>query len=158
METTTNFNGETQVLEKALVKLSPSEQRAEIARRKSPEEKLYVILIRSDLDEIDHTWLEATGRSEAYEIAKSLVTEGDISLKETIVLVEGNSLENSVSIYWFLKHMQQLFNDGFNVDDYDQEGISNNDTPDQKINPTPESGSTQIDVTYNPNAETGTDI
>lgn len=151
---------ESPKLEKAFIKLSESEKRTEIARRKDPEEKKYIILIRSDYDgdDIDHTWIEVIGRTEAYEKAKALAESNIVNIAgpdASFVLVEGNNLENSVSLYWFLKGMQNIFKDGFNVDDYAGE----TSVPDNKeFNPATEAGTSQVDVTYNPDNESGIDI
>ena len=149
---------ESPKLEKPFIKLSESEKRTEIAKRKNPEEKRYIIMIRSDIDEINQTWLEAEGRTEAYNLAKTLAVGGDINISgpdASFVLVEGNTLENSVSLYWFIKGMQNIFNDGFNIDDYTESIAEEKEEP---INPSVEAGNKQVDVTYNPSADEGIDV
>ena len=134
-------------LPKPFIKVSKEEQRTELSKRKDPEEKYYVILIRSDVEDFDYTWRECIGRTETYEEARSLAVDGQVDLKRSIVLVEGNGLENSLSLLYFLSYMSKaVFNDpNFNIHDYcEEEEI----VASQNFNPTRPEGSNPLDVMY----------
>lgn len=149
-----NENG----LSKPFTKLTEEQKNIELAKMEAAEKKLYIFLLRSDIDEVNQTWLDAIGRSNAYDLAKSLAIAGDVDLTASFILVEGNPLEKSVTVYEFLAGMQRRFNDGFNVDNYVTTAIETaNSDLGSTLNPSVEDGTHQIDVTYNPN-NTGEDI
>lgn len=82
---------------------------------KNPEDKMYILLFYFN-DECKEYEI-VTGRNEARETAKGYIEEG-ANLKSSLVLVEGNPIERSVTLYEFMKHMERYFNDNFYVDDY----------------------------------------
>lgn len=95
-------------------------------------------------------------RTNAYDEAKSLAIGGVADLKTSIVLVEGNGLENSVTLLYFLHFMStNVFKDqNFNVLDYSEpEEIQEAN----KFDPTrPDGASDPLSILYGDVA--GTDI
>ena len=150
-------------LRSPFVKLTPEEAHAEMqarqaaedrlkkeipeilaARLKPAEEKRYIILVYSDGDN-DGTFIDVVGRTDAYREAKELAMNGVTDLNRSFIIVEGNTLEKSVSVLSFLKAMRNVFNDSFNVEDY---WGSDGYTPSE---PTPVAETSQVNVTYDPN-------
>lgn len=117
------------------------------ARLKSAEEKRYIILVRSE-DENDSTFIDVIGRSLAYSECKYLAMNQSADLENSFIIVEGNTLESSISVLRFLIHMSKVFNDGFNVEDY-----WGNDSEDKVVNPSVDPSSSQVDIFYDPDQE-----
>lgn len=82
--------------------------------KKDPEEKTYLVCIIEENG--DNYWELLTGRTDAYEFCKSCI--GAIDFSRSFILVDGVELENRKSIYAFLKYIQNLYDDNFEVDDY----------------------------------------
>lgn len=98
---------------------------------KRPEEKMYILLFYFS-DECKEFEI-VTGRNEAREVGKSYTQEG-ADLRRSIVLVEGNPIERSVTLYDFMKQMEKYFEDAtFSVDEFligdddDEQSLLNND-------------------------------
>lgn len=85
-------------------------------KKKSFEEKEYLICIECMSGDLH--WEIAKGRTEAYEYIKDIMNLYGIDFDTSFILVEGKSITERVSIYAFLKHVQDYFEDGFDVDDY----------------------------------------
>ena len=154
-------------LRKPFVKLTAEEAQAELRTRnaieenlrkdydkilasrfKNPEEKQYIILVRSEDPNSDGIFLECIGRSSAYKEAKELAMGNMIDLNNSIILVEGNTLETSISVLRFLKAMQNIFADGFNVEEYWGDDCSNV----KPQGPTAVDDTAQVSAVYDPNA------
>lgn len=95
--------------------IDPNAQRSVGFIVKNPEDKMYILLFYYS-DECKEYEI-VTGRKEARHVARSYTEEG-ADLKRSIILVEGNPIEKSVTLYEFLKQMEKFFKDDFNVDDY----------------------------------------
>ena len=153
-------------LRSPFVKLTPEEAQAELNQRrlveealkkeipellavrlKPAEEKRYLIMVYSDGDN-DGLFIDVIGRTDAYKECKDLAINGITDLERSFIIVEGTTLEKSISVLSFLRHMQYIFNDGFNVEDY----WSNNDNVVVLI-PTAVPESAQVSALYDPNAE-----
>ena len=86
---------------------------------KSPEEKEYILLLVDIEDEEATMFVIRTGRREAYEYIKMDIESMDIH--KSTVLVEGIPIENRISVYKFMKHIQDKgFFEGetFDIEDY----------------------------------------
>ena len=82
--------------------------------RKSFEEKEYLICLIGYSSESE--WQIVEGRTDAYEFIKNSIHW--IDFENSFVLVEGLSLNERKSVYAFLKHVQENYDDGFDVDEY----------------------------------------
>lgn len=86
-------------------------------RKKGPEEKQYLICIKAlQGSGLEDEWEICEGRSEAREYIKTCVDY--IDFERSFVLVESCVLADRKSIYTFMKHIEQFYNDGFDIDDY----------------------------------------
>lgn len=83
--------------------------------KKNPEEKQYLICI-SGKDGVEDMWEIVTGRTAAYEFIKNNIEF--INLEESFILVESCTLDQRKSIYAFIKHVGNLFEDNFDIEDY----------------------------------------
>jgi len=81
--------------------------------RKTVEEKQYLICL-TGMGQDD--WIIVEGRTEAYEYIKNAVHW--IDFENSFVLVENLSLAERKSVYAFLKHVQDNYDDGFDIDEY----------------------------------------
>lgn len=107
-------------LTKPLIKYPEGQTPAQtiVPPRKSPEEKKYYILVHYKDDIHDPTWKECFGRTEAVHEAR-LYTMENADLERSVVFVEGVTVDPEVTLYWFLKKMEDLFPDSsFDVDEY----------------------------------------
>ena len=86
--------------------------------RKTPEEKEYLLLLTYIADDdIEGTEFRIfIGRTEARKYIIDVIP--DLDIFESYVLVEGVVLENRVTVYEFMKHMENYFDDGFDIEDY----------------------------------------
>lgn len=85
--------------------------------KKSPEEKEYIILY----DYADDSMFKiCQGREDTYTMIKYLMLNNELEpdIHNSCVLVEGVLPENRISIYEFMKHMEQFFSDNFDIEDY----------------------------------------
>ena len=112
------------------------------SKDKDPEDKIYIIFIVSELGINFSNYVESDiivdgefairqGRSSAYNFIKTLLIEDSkdiIDIERSSVLVEGLSCTNSISMFKFMKHCENLFpDDDFNIDEYiNYEEESNN--------------------------------
>lgn len=152
-------------LKSPFVKLTPEEAQAELRQRqlveealkkeipellairlKPAEEKRYLIMVRSDGDN-DGLFIDVIGRTDAYRECKDLAMTGMTDLEKSFIIVEGTTLEKSISVLKFLRHMQNIFNDGFNVEDYWGNDGSIASTP------APVADSAQVSAVFDPNVE-----
>ena len=81
--------------------------------KKHPEERQYLICtsgLSGDRGEI------VTGRTEAYEYIKDNID--DINFDTDFILVESCTLAERKSIYAFMKYVGELYDDGFDIEDY----------------------------------------
>ena len=104
--------------------------------KKNPEDKQYLVCIRGD--SIDDLWDILQGRTAAYDFIKDYI--GSINLEESFVLVEENTLLQRISVYAFMKRVQDNYMDGFDIEDYvdgdwseTNYKINNNIIPDPEI-------------------------
>lgn len=87
-----------------------------VNEEKGPEEKEYLVCLSSSYE--DH-WSICIGRKEAYMyIKESLYADQCIDVEESFVLTETHRLNDRRSLYKFIKYCQELYNDGFEIDDY----------------------------------------
>lgn len=93
-----------------------------VNKSKSPEEKRYVIMLiglDSSDREVDHVWLDAIGRTAAYDMAKNIAMQRVADLNNSLIITEGVILEGAVPLVGFLEHMaKNVFHDDFDVRDY----------------------------------------
>ena len=82
--------------------------------RKTPEEKEYLLCLIGFEGEID--WAILDGRTEAYEYIKNAIHW--IDFENSFILVENLTLNERKSIYAFMKHVQDNYDDGFDIDEY----------------------------------------
>lgn len=140
-------------LRKPMKTLTPEERRTIESQNKGPEEKTYIILVYFYDDAYEQTFTMVTGRTDCYDECKHHVRNG-ADPANSIVLVEGNTIENSVTLYKFLKTFKGVYEDReFDVEDY-MRGDSNEASAevrdvDKSIPPLPEQvGSTFGDQQY----------
>jgi len=80
---------------------------------KDPEEKVYLICISGETQ----YWSLEIGRSNARQFIIDNIS--DINFEESFIIVEGVDLLDSISIYVFMKHIEQYYpEDTFDIDDY----------------------------------------
>ena len=85
--------------------------------RKDPESRQYLICIKATpQSSMPDEWEIVTGRSEAREMIIDAIDY--IDFEHSFVLVESCVLADRKSIYTFMKHIEQFFNDGFDIDSY----------------------------------------
>lgn len=86
--------------------------------KKTPEEKEYLLLLKyvTDDDMEGTEFCIFIGRTEARKYIIDVVP--DLDIFESYVLVEGVKLENRITVYEFMKHMENYFTDGFDIEDY----------------------------------------
>lgn len=121
------------------------------SKNKDPEDKVYIVFIVSEINghncsyisNYDHSsnltvngeFSVRNGRSDTYNFIKDILTgdtEGNINVNYSFVLVEGLSCTNSISMFKFMKHCEEIFtDDDFNIDDYDEN--PNNDIHETNI-------------------------
>ena len=102
---------------------------------KSPEEKEYILLLVDIEDEEATMFVIRTGRREAYEYIKMDIESMDIH--KSTVLVEGIPIENRISVYKFMKHIQDkgfFEGDSFDIEDYNIGDDEDEDLEDNAIN------------------------
>jgi hypothetical protein len=88
-----------------------------VEKPKDPEKKKYLVLYYvTDGDEEIKSFEEVTGRTATYEFIKNMVHAMDIHTSK--VLVETVTLEEAISVYEFMVHISQFFNDGFDIEEY----------------------------------------
>lgn len=91
------------------------------APEKNHEEKEYIvffIMVDDYGDYEQRLWEIKVGRTSTYEFVKSIIE--DIDIHNSKVLVEDMTLQDAGSVYEFCKYMQNFYNDGFDVEDYNQ--------------------------------------
>lgn len=74
---------------------------------KSPEEKVYYLLISYKEDCNDPVWKKCIGRSDTIDEAMAFIVNY-ADLERSLVLVEGITIENAANLYWFMKQMQNI--------------------------------------------------
>lgn len=75
--------------------------------KKSAEEKLYYLLIVYKEDCNDPTWKQCIGRTDTIDEAVVYIRD-NADLERSLVLVEGVVVEKSISLYWFMRRMQEV--------------------------------------------------
>ena len=97
-----------------------------------PESKTYLVCLYID-DNYDgrKIWEILIGRHAVYEYIKSEIADDDANLinpLQSFVLVESCKLSERISVYAFMKHAQDIFNDGYDIeDDYPNIHENNNE-------------------------------
>ena len=103
--------------------------------KKGPESKKYLILFcfYSSEEEGDNnrTYEIVTGRTNARQLIKNNIE--DIDIHESKILVEGVVLEDMISIYEFMKHIEINYSDGFDIEDYNLGDVEYNEDEDDNI-------------------------
>ena len=95
--------------------------------KKGPEEKEYLLLL-VDIEDNDATMFTIVmGRRAAYDYIKEDIKNMDIH--KSTILVEGLPLERRVTVYEFMKHIQEknFFEDSFDIEDYNIGDIESED-------------------------------
>lgn len=79
--------------------------------------KLYCLLISyKDRDEL--SWKFSLGREEAIDDIKDYI-RADADIEKSVVLVNGGDMASPVSLYWFMKKMQEIgLSKDFDIDEY----------------------------------------
>lgn len=98
--------------------------------KKMPEDRLYLILFSYTDDTT--SWNIVMGRKEAYEKIKFEIVQTQlVDVEESYILVEDHKFGTEVSLYEFMKHMENFFQDtNFDIEDYSfdsSEEIYNNE-------------------------------
>lgn len=101
--------------EKILLENKKAMQQIEIEMKKRKEKKYIIMYVMSNDDE-ERRWMPCTGRDAARDFIKIIVDEIDI--KKSLVLVDNVALKNSVNVYTFMKKMAELYDDEFDIEDY----------------------------------------
>jgi len=86
---------------------------------KDPEEKIYLLCIAfkdNQNDTTDSYWNLVKGRTNARDEIKDMIDY--IDFETSFILVESCTLNERKSIYAFMKHIESLYNDGFDIDEY----------------------------------------
>lgn len=84
--------------------------------KKHPEDRQYLICIRTkDFDGRDD-WEIVTGRTAAYEYIKENIES--IDMEHSFILVESLTLAERKSIYAFMKYVGDFYSDNFDIEDY----------------------------------------
>lgn len=85
--------------------------------KKHPEDRQYLICIKAKpgSGETD-SWDIVIGRTEAYNYIKDNIDYIDI--EHSFILVESLPLEKRASIYAFMKHVGDFYEDSFDIEDY----------------------------------------
>lgn len=86
--------------------------------KEDPSEKLYLICLRGQNGNED-SWEIVEGRESTYEYIKTKLRSEDINMDDSFVLVETLTLNKRKSLYAFMKHMENYFEDPeFDIEDY----------------------------------------
>lgn len=93
------------------------------SKKKDPNEREYLLLYvgQDENKEEDKTFMFITGRKAIYDYIKNMIDY--IDPEESKVLVEGEKMEGMVTVYLFMKYAQDIFDDGFAIEDYFDEVI-----------------------------------
>lgn len=92
-------------------------------REKNPEEKQYLLLYYGTFDNEEVKSFEIReGRTATYVMIKDMIDYIDIY--DSKVIVESVPFNEGVSVYQFMKYMENFFSDGFDIEDYNN-GDSN---------------------------------
>ena len=155
-------------LKKGFIKMTDEEYEEELRKRNDPaESKIYVILVYAPEEEaVNYKWYPCVGRSATYDTLKTIVQEYAIDLRKSRVLVTGTTYEDSSSVYAVLKHLANIYNDGFDVDSYDSYPDDGEEdampVQNQSIiaQPAPAAtgDTTEADLIYGEDEDEGTDI
>ena len=81
--------------------------------KKHPEDRWYLICIAGLSQD---SWIIVKGRTEAYEYIKENID--DINLDHSFILVDSVTLDKRASIYAFMKHVGDFYEDNFDITDY----------------------------------------
>lgn len=88
-----------------------------VTTKKDPEEKMYILLYYlTDRGEEIASFVVFIGRTAMYEYIQEIVE--NLDLYESKVLLEGVDITKSISVYEFMKVMEQHFNDSFDIESY----------------------------------------
>jgi hypothetical protein len=104
-------------LMKPITKLTEEEYAQQVAiRKKSPEQKQYIILQISNESSEERTFFVTTGRSQM----RSYIIENieEIDIHKSMVLVEDVAFEDSINVYNFMAYIADEYRDEFNIEDY----------------------------------------
>ena len=132
------------------ISIVPDEERE---KKKAPELRMYLICY-SFLDGT-RDWVEVEGRTVTYDSVKTMIESGNVNVEESIILVEGGEYGKHATLYQFMKHMENFYNNKFDIDDYvvgDSEDEASNVSYGNDYNVQP-----QIGVTSDYNSE-GEDV
>ena len=90
-----------------------------IEEKKGPEDKIYLLLycFISEAGE-SRTFEFIKGRTETRNRIIADLEVGDVDIHKSRVLVEGAPLEDSITLYSFMKHIETYFEDSFDIEDY----------------------------------------
>lgn len=90
-------------------------------KKKDPEEKEYILLLYTENGDAPGPWWEiCKGRTAAYEYLKQYIEI--LEIHDSYVLVEGIPSERRITVYQFLRHIQdkEFYNDSFDIEDYNK--------------------------------------
>ena len=86
-------------------------------RQSDPEERQYLICIESNDPEFNNSWCIVNGRTAARDVIKDNIEW--IKFDTSFVLVETLTMNDRVSIYNFMKHIEPMYpDDPFDIDEY----------------------------------------
>jgi DNA-binding protein len=94
----------------------------EIKQRIDPEDKQYLVLMFLKENEETKTFEIITGRKSVYDYIRENIDNIDILKSLILVNAEGVTLNDAITVYAFMKHMEQFFQDeNFSIEDYRDE-------------------------------------
>ena len=99
---------------------------------KDPEDRIYLVCLRTDNNDM---WELCNGRSDAYTYIRDALDSTNVDLRQSFILVENCKLYDRKTIYEFLKHIQAMYEDGFDIDEYIRENSIEYDTHVEDIEP-----------------------
>ncbi len=92
-----------------------------IEQVKDPEERNYLIIfvgVDTDTDNEFRGWDYYLGRTKVRDALKSLVENENIDIHNSKVFSEKSTIMDALSVYDFFKKMEGLYDDGFDIEDF----------------------------------------
>lgn len=92
-----------------------------VEKPKDPEERNYLVIfvgIDRDSDTEFRGWDYHLGRTKVRKALKSLVEDENIDIHNSKVFSEKATIMDAISVYDFFKKMEGLYDDGFDIEDF----------------------------------------
>ena len=107
----------------AITFLSNKEIEKEIKEMDKEKKTYLVLMVIYEDDQCIHDFEFLKGRTTTYGLLKDLIRNGDIDIHESKVLTSKVDLDNMLTVYEFMKLMQDRNyypEDSFDIDEYDK--------------------------------------